>query len=97
MGKKGNTAIFMLVATVLNLVLLSVFFIVGLLIVNYLVTLFPESETFGVLMIFLLFIGAIAGSFFVYTRIVNWAVVKWNLEDKLDPIFRPRSSRKRGE
>ena len=45
----------------------------------------------------IVFIGAIALSFMLYSRLVKWAMKKFDLEDRMDPIFSSKrnSSRSR--
>jgi len=96
MGKKANSLIFMLVATLLSLVIMLAFFILGIVILSWIAAMNPESQFLPAVMI-ILFVGAIAASFFVYSKIVKWADRKFSLEDKLDPIFGRKNLRKRGE
>ena len=42
-----------------------------------------------------LFVGAIVLSFFVYSRLVKWATKKFDLEEKMDPLFSSRRNRSR--
>ena len=91
MNKKLNTFIFMVAATLLNLVILIAFIIgltllVGL--VQRLIGGMPQALAW-VSVVFVL-LGSIGGTFFVYSKLIKWAVDKWGLEDKIEPIFRPR-------
>ncbi len=97
MSKKTNSIVFMLIATLVNLLLLVVFFILGFVIIGVLGSRFPELQNAAPLLILLVFGVAIFGSFFIYSRIVKWATVKFNLEDKLDPIFTPKRNRRNKE
>ena len=95
MSKKTNSIVFMLVATVVNLLLLVAFFIIGFVIIGVLGSRFPGLQSAAPILVLLVFGLAIFGSFFVYSRIVKWATVKFSLEDKLDPIFTPKKNRRR--
>lgn len=86
MNKKANSVIFMIVATVVNIVLMAVFFLVGLVVLNLLASAFPDTALIPAL-ILIVFIGAIALSFMLYSRLVKWAMKKFDLEDRMDPIF----------
>ena len=97
MSKKTNSVVFMLAATVVNLLLLIVFFILGFVIVGVLGSKFPELQSAAPFLILLVFGVAIFGSFFIYSRIVKWATAKFNLEDKLDPLFTPKRNRRSKE
>lgn len=98
MSKKTNSLIFMLLATLLNLVLLIVFFILGFVILNLVISAMPENVAVVQIGIVLVFVFAIGLSFFVYSRIVSLLTKKFNLEEKLDPLFvRKGSRRPKGE
>lgn len=85
MSKKTNSLLFILAATVLNLVLLILLFIIGFIILSLL----PLQDNPNLLMggIAVVFVLAIVLSFLIYSKIVKWAIVKFNLEDKMDPLF----------
>ena len=55
---------------------------------------FPESGLLPILML-LVFILAIALSFLTYSKLVKWAVAKFSLEEKMDPIFSSRRNKNR--
>ena len=98
MSKKTNSLIFMLLATLLNLVLLIVFFILGFVILNLVISAMPENVAVVQIGVVLVFVFAIGLSFFVYSRIVSLLTKKFNLEEKLDPLFvRKGSTRPKGE
>lgn len=86
MNKKANTIVFMIVATLVNLLLLAVFFIIGFLILNFVISKNPET-TLAPLLIGVIFLGSIALSFLCYSKMVAFFVGKFNLEDKMDPLF----------
>lgn len=88
----------MLLATLLNLVLLIVFFILGFVILNLFISAMPENVAVVQIGVVLVFVFAIGLSFFVYSRIVSLLTKKFNLEEKLDPLFvRKGSRRPKGE
>ena len=98
MSKKTNSLIFMLLATLLNLVLLIVFFILGFVILNLVISAMTENVAVVQIGVVLVFVFAIGLSFFVYSRIVSLLTKKFNLEEKLDPLFvRKGSRRPKGE
>lgn len=86
MSKKTNSLIFMVIATIVNVVILLVFCVVGLLLLNALAGAFPESPLIPALII-LVFLGVILLSFFTYSKLVKWLNKRFNLEDKMDPLF----------
>ena len=98
MNKKANSLIFMLIATVVNLLLLMIFFILGFVILNFVISAMPDNAAVVQIGVVVVFIAASALSFLVYSKLVNFVTVKFSLEDKLDPLFvRKGSRRQRGE
>ncbi len=99
MNKKGKTAVFMLIATLFNLVLLVVFFLLlFILLFALLPSVFPsvmDISAMSFILPLLWFGGSIFLSFFTYSKIVKWAVVKFDLENQLDPIFTSKKYRRK--
>lgn len=85
MSKKTNSLLFMLIATVLNLLLLIVLFVLGFIILSFLPI--QDNQSLLMLGIAVVFILSIVLSFLLYSKIVKWAIAKFNLEDKMDPLF----------
>ncbi len=88
MNKKTNTVLFILGATVFNLITMAILFIVPLVI---LILLFGESlgSYFGIVSI-LLFFAALVGSFFVYGFIMKKLTAKINMDKYFEPIFKKK-------
>ena len=88
MNKKTNTVLFILGATVFNLITMAILFIVPLII---LILLFGESlgSYFGIVSI-LLFFAALVGSFFVYGFVMKKLTVKINMDKYFEPIFKKK-------
>jgi len=87
MSKTSNTVWFLLGAIILNLLLMVIFMVAGYVI---LALLYKGVENPGngiAILMFLFFFGAIALSWFLYSKIVKWLVEKHHLEDKISPIF----------
>lgn len=96
MNKKGNTVIFMIVATLVNIALLAIFFILGFVLLGLALSKWPSlasSQIAASLLTLLVFVGSIGLTFFIYNRIVMWANKKFMLEDKLYPFFSGRKKR----
>ena len=91
MNKKANTVVFLLAATVLNLAILAV--LATVLLVGFSLA-FRNVEEVSMalswLAIIVILFGSIAGTFFLYSKLIKWIVRKWNLEDYIDPIFKSR-------
>ena len=89
MNKKLNTGLFILGATVFNLLMMLVLFIIPtfLLLVVFRDNISPGLAQ-GLLVVF--FFGALVGSFFLYGFIMKKIQAKYNLDQYLHPIFKPR-------
>lgn len=94
MNKKGYTLIFMLLATLLNLLLLTVFFIIGFVLLALFVNKYPDSSYSSILTL-LVFVVSIGATFLIYNAFVKFAVKKWDLENKIYPFFAPKNRRKK--
>jgi uncharacterized membrane protein YdbT with pleckstrin-like domain len=77
----------MLAATVVNILLMMILFIICFVLITRFVD--PNSSLIP-LWLGLTFLVSIGGSFFVYSRIIKWMNAKYKLEDKLDPLFNPK-------
>ena len=102
MNKKGKTVVFMLIATLGNLVLLAFFFLLLFVILFGLLPSVIPSVMEAPIMSFVLPLvwlgGSVVLSFIIYSKIIKWTTVRFDLEDKLDPIFTPKKNRRpRGE
>jgi hypothetical protein len=95
MNKKANTVLFMLGATVLNVVLMVAIFL-GLMLLYAWIVPGGFSTQLGQVVGILLFLGSIGLTYFIYHRIVKWISNKWNLDEYFDPIFR-RGGEKKSE
>jgi hypothetical protein len=86
MNKKTNTLLFILGATVFNiLVTILSFFVLFFLYTRFLGPLLPEEAfTWG---FFLVFIGAVALSFVIYQALLKQLLKKIPVEKYFDPIF----------
>ena len=93
MGKKLNTVIFILAGTVVDL-LLAAACVVILVALLYLCRGFIPQGALQ-FMLFAALIGGVMAGVLLYQRLAIWVIEKFNLEDKLDPIFKPRPPRKR--
>lgn len=84
MNKKVNTVLFVLGATLVNMVVMAILFVICLILIARFVD--PESPMMP-LFLGLMFIVSIGGSFYLYTVVMKKITVKYNLEQFLDPIF----------
>lgn len=84
MNKKVNTLLFILGATIANIVIMAILFLLCLFLIARFVN--PESSLMP-LWLGLMFLVSIGGSFFLYTVIMKRITAKFELEKYLDPIF----------
>ena len=93
MTKRSRTILFMLGATVVNVVLMILIFVVLFLIYGSLLAsrISPEANQ---IVLIVLFLGSIGLTYFIYHRIIKWMQNKWDLEQYFDPIFSNRGKKK---
>jgi phosphoglycerol transferase MdoB-like AlkP superfamily enzyme len=86
MNKKVNTVLFILGATLFNVFVALVSFVVLMLLyIKFLFVLIPEANrSWGFSIIFL---GSIAVSFFVYRFVLKYLLTKIEIEKYFDPLF----------
>lgn len=89
MNKKVNTVLFLLGATVFNLLIMFILIVIFLVLIS---AIFRDSLNPNVLSILMIvvFIGSIAASFFIYGRVVKWLSRKIEMEKYFLPLFRRR-------
>ncbi len=88
MNKKVNTALFILGATLINMVLIFLFILLFVIIVGML---FPEpSPGAAQLMFLLIFVLSLASSFLIYHKSMKWIARKVDMDKYFHPIFRSR-------
>jgi hypothetical protein len=78
MNKTVNTILFMIIATLLNLLLIAGIFLILLFIFSYLMKEY-NGPLVSAAYIFSIIV-AIGGGFFLYDRILRWSHSKWNWE-----------------
>lgn len=84
MTKKQNTLLFIAIGTIVE-VLMAFIFIVLLLVIC---TIFCKDNQalLSILFSVAIILGVVA-SMVIYQRLASWAIQKFNLEDKLDPLL----------
>jgi hypothetical protein len=86
MNKKLNTALFMLGATIFNLVLLAILMMAGL--VAILALKLPQ------LLVIVWFLISMVGSFLIYNQVVKLITRKIDMEKYFLPLFKRRPPKK---
>ena len=90
--KKRNTALFILVATILNVVLMIGFMVLGFVLLGKFGN--PESNL-NTLWLFLIFAGAVAFSWLIYNSLIKWYMKRVDVEKNFAPVFAPRRRKPR--
>ena len=85
--KKRNTAVFVLLATLLNVVLMIGFMILGFVILGRFGN--PDSNL-NTLWLFLIFAGAVAFSWLIYHSLIKWYTKRVDVEKNFAPLLAPR-------
>jgi len=95
MNKKVNTLIFILAATVFNIIIAVISFVLLLLIyARFINPIVPEGALSWVFP--LIFLASIAISIFVYRFVLKYFLAKVDMEKFFDPIFVKKNFRKQG-
>ena len=90
--KKRNTAVFILIATVINVVLMMVFMIGGYLLLARFGS--PEDTTANQIWLIVVFIGSIALAWFIYSMMIKWYTKRVDVEKKFAPLITPRKKKR---
>lgn len=92
MNKKANTVLFVLGATVVNVIIMMVIFLaVFVLYGKFLAPAIPDQV--DQIMMIVIFIGSIVLTYFIYHRMIKYLTNKIDMEKYFDPIFRPRGKK----
>jgi hypothetical protein len=91
MGKKANTLLFILGATVFNvLITIASFVVLLLLFVKFLSPVLPESSAAWALPV--IFIGSVVLSFVTYRIVLKQLMKRIDVDKHFSPLFKPRRS-----
>lgn len=92
MNKKVNSFIFVICGTLLSIVLFLALAAIFLVTFGFFFLKLPAEPMVTAFSISLMFsiIAALFLNMLIYQKIVQWVIVKFNLEDKLDPIFKTK-------
>jgi hypothetical protein len=86
----------MLGATLLNVVMMVVIFIVLMLLYAWIAPGGFGTQV-GQIVGIVLFLGSIGLTYFLYHRLIKWISNKWDLEQYFDPIFGKRGGQQKKE
>ncbi len=90
MNKKLNTAIFIIAGTIVDVILAFIFASALLLLLYACRGLIPQTAMS--LMVPVAVVAGIIIAMLIYQRLAAWVIEKFNLEDKLSPIFKTRKN-----
>ena len=91
--KKRNTAIFMLIATVINLVLMTIFMLIGYILLVRFAD--PDEPEAGQAWLLVIFIGSIMLAWFIYSRMIKWYTKRVDVNEKFAPLITPRPRKRK--
>ena len=91
--KKRNTAIFMLIATVINIVLMTVFMLIGYILLVRFAN--PDKPEAGQIWLIVIFIGSIILAWFVYSRMIKWYTKRVDVNEKFAPLITPKPRKRK--
>ena len=86
--KKRNTAVFVLIATIINIILMMVFMLVGYILLARFGN--PDNPNGAQIWLIVIFLGSIGLSWFIYSRMVKWYTKRVDVEKKFAPLITPR-------
>ena len=86
MNKRLNTVLFILGATIFNiLVMVVLFLILMVLFARFLAPSFPPAANQIILLV--LFVGSVAATYLLYHRLMRWLTKRYELERYMAPLF----------
>ena len=91
--KKRNTAIFMVIATVINIVLMTVFMLIGYILLVRFAN--PDKPEAGQIWLIVIFIGSIILAWFVYSRMIKWYTKRVDVNEKFAPLITPKPRKRK--
>lgn len=92
MHKKINTILFLIGATIANLIILFILFLVPfLLYMKFVASSVPNNLT--ALLVVVIFIGAILATYAIYNTIMAKIIEKVDMNKYFDPIFHKKSKK----
>lgn len=84
MTKKGNTILFIVVGTLVNVILTLT---IAACLMLFSLMLFKNNESAFMIAFGVSLMGSMFLSMFLYQKLAMWVIEKFNLSSKLDPLF----------
>lgn len=86
MNKRLNTALFILGATIFNIVVMVILFVVLMVVfARFIAPALPPGANQIILLV--LFVASVAITYVIYHRLMRWVSTKYDLETFMSPIF----------
>ena len=94
MNKKINSVLFFIAATAVNILTMALILFAGMHLAG---AVLPESakETTGRFLFIVIFLIAVAGSFFIYNRLIRFLSKRIDMGKYFPPVFRSRGDSRR--
>ena len=91
--KKRNTVLFMVVAVIVNIVLMTIFMLAGWI----LLSLYGQSHPDASLdfWLILVFIGSVILAWVIYALLVKWYTKRVDVNEKFAPLITPKQRKRR--
>ncbi len=93
MNKKLNTTLFIIGASLFNIVLMMAFFLLSLALLGKVLS-EDTSATVKQISLLLAFLVSIVGTYGIYSLVVKWISKKIDMEKYFHPIFKSRRHKK---
>jgi hypothetical protein len=90
-NKKVNTALFIIGATIVNLVLMAVILLIGFVILSLLPI--NNASGIGTILVILVFFAAIVGTFVIYHNMVKYLSTKIDMDKYFHPIIKRKEDK----
>jgi len=87
MNKRTNTVLFLIGATVFNLLVMFALIVLTLALIGAIFRDRLSANLMSILMV-VIFVGSIAASFLIYSRLIKWLSRKVDMEKYFMPIFK---------
>lgn len=92
-NKKLHTLLFLAVATLFNVVVIFIVFVVGFVLLGQLV-LPVVSATIGQILLIVLFCASLVVGYVVYSRMLKWVVNRYDTSKFMEPLFKNQNSKR---
>ena len=93
MSKTTNSIVFILLATVVNIVVMILLFFLCLFLGSHIFDLNDVNSNLGPAVLGGSVIISMGGTLFLYSKLMKWATVKFKLDEKLSPIFKRKRNK----